>query len=301
MLADRMAGPFTAVERFFERLFERPAARLLAPRLEPVHVQRHLERAMESGITRQRTRIHVPSRYRVLLHTADLVAFSGREALPAELAESLREYARRRGYLLAARPLVKLEGSPRVSPGQILVLTDLDGTPAERPAPLPLAAAAAAAGPPPPPPADGVEPIAGTHEAAADQDAPDEAAHDGGAAIGLPVPVGAATSVYRAAVPSVPRAVVVVHEPGKPDGRVPVDGGTLRVGRAQDNDIVIGDSRVSRHHAQISVRLGTLIYTDLDSTNGSFLHGSRVREIALGPNDVIQLGASSLTIEPLAG
>ena len=45
---------------------------------------------------------------------------------------------------------------------------------------------------------------------------------------------------------------------------------------------------------------GTLVYSDLGSTNGSYLQGSRVHEIALGPHDVIQLGGSSLTIEPAA-
>jgi hypothetical protein len=267
-----MAGPFAAVERFFERLFERPAARLLAPRLEPVHVQRHLERAMESGSTRHRTRIHVPSRYRVLLHTADLVALSGREALPAELAEGLRDYARRRGYLLAARPLVKLEGSPRVAAGEILVLTDADPAPASA-SPAPAAPTA--------------EPAPVSLVAA--EPAPESP---------LAQPVGLSTSVFRATVPKLPRALIVVRAPGRSVERVPVSGGTLRVGRARDNDVVLSDARVSRHHAQITVRLGTLVYTDLDSTNGSYLYGNRVKEIALGPNDVIALGASSLTIEP---
>jgi pSer/pThr/pTyr-binding forkhead associated (FHA) protein len=80
--------------------------------------------------------------------------------------------------------------------------------------------------------------------------------------------------------------------------RISADGATLRIGRGPDNDIVLADGRVSRRHGQISVRLGTLIYSDLDSTNGSYLQGSRIQEIALGPHDVIQLGGSTLTIEP---
>jgi hypothetical protein len=264
-----MAGPFAAMERFFERLFERPAARLLAPRLEAVHIQRHLERAMESGRQRDGSRTRVPSRYRVLLNTSDLVALSGRDAMPAELGEGLRDYARRRGYLLPSRPVVKLEASPRVEAGQLLVLTDPDGPVADRQA-LPTAPEA------PPgadPTTDGVSPT---------DSGPD-------------------TSVFRAPSPDVPRAQLAVRAPGRPVERIRVRGGTLRVGRARDNDIVLDDARVSRHHAQITVRLGTLIYTDLDSTNGSFLQGNRVHEIALGPDDVIQLGGSSLTVEPAAG
>ena len=40
-----------------------------------------------------------------------------------------------------------------------------------------------------------------------------------------------------------------------------------------------------------------LVYADLGSTNGSFVNGVRVTEIALGPSDVVQLGGSALTIE----
>lgn len=268
-----MAGPFAAMERFFERLFERPAARLLAPRIEAVHVQRHLERAMESGRQRDGSRTRVPSHYRVLLNTSDLVALAGREALPAELAEGLRDYARRRGYLLPSRPIVKLEASPRMDAGQILVFNDPDGPRADR-QPAQLASAT-------------VEPSAETGAAA------DGAAT--GAAQG-----GPDTSVFRATAPDLPRAQIAIRLPTGSVERVRVRGGSLRVGRAVDNDIVLDDARVSRHHAQISVRLGTLIYTDLASTNGSYLHGNRVHEIALGPDDVIQLGGSSLTIEPAA-
>lgn len=235
---------------------------------------------MESGRQREGSRTRVPSRYRVLLNTADLVALSGREALPAELGESLRDFARRRGYVLPARPLVKLEASPRVDAGQVLVMTD--------PEPPIGRASADAAGSAPaiPSEAAGAEPAAGSAEAPpgdrSQPDAPD-------------------TSVYRASAPEVPRARIAARTPNGHVERIPVRGGTLRVGRALDNDVVLDDAAVSRHHAQITVRLGTLIYTDLASTNGSFLQGNRVHEIALGPDDVIQLGGSSLTIEPTAG
>jgi pSer/pThr/pTyr-binding forkhead associated (FHA) protein len=44
--------------------------------------------------------------------------------------------------------------------------------------------------------------------------------------------------------------------------------------------------------------MGMLVFTDLGSTNGSFLNGSAVTEIALGPGDVLQMGRSTVTIEP---
>jgi pSer/pThr/pTyr-binding forkhead associated (FHA) protein len=77
-------------------------------------------------------------------------------------------------------------------------------------------------------------------------------------------------------------------------------GGTAYVGRAPDNQIVLVDDRVSRRHGQLSSRQGTLVYGDLGSTNGSFVNGTRVREIVLGSGDVVRLGNSTLTIQPHA-
>jgi len=37
---------------------------------------------------------------------------------------------------------------------------------------------------------------------------------------------------------------------------------------------------------------------DLRSTNGSQLNGAAVSEIALGPGDVLQIGSSTVTVEP---
>ena len=69
-------------------------------------------------------------------------------------------------------------------------------------------------------------------------------------------------------------------------------------GRGTDNEIVILDERVSRHHGRFTARHGVLVYTDLDSTNGSLVNGVRVRDVALGVGDVVRLGRTTLTIRP---
>jgi pSer/pThr/pTyr-binding forkhead associated (FHA) protein len=106
------------------------------------------------------------------------------------------------------------------------------------------------------------------------------------------------TSTFEAAKPNAPRALISVQVPGRAPWRVASNSGRLRVGRALDNDLVLSDDRVSRYHGQISVRFGTLVYADLGSTNGSFVNGARVSEIALGAGDVLQVGGSALTVEP---
>lgn len=219
-------------------------------------------------------RTYAPNSYRVLLNTADLAALDGdRAALSRDLSESLRKYARGHGYVLLARPTLELESSAAVQQGDIRVYAQPIVFPAttERQTGLPSK----------PPAADTAERLA-----AQDGVDPDTAG------------LGQMTSVFAAPQVSAPRAQLAVRTPGRSVERYMVRPGTVRVGRSLDNDIVLVDDKVSRHHGQIGVRLGMLVYTDLGSTNGSRLNGSAVTEIALGPGDVLQLGSSTVTIEP---
>lgn len=266
-----MAGPLTAVERFFERLFERPAARLFQEPVERVQIQRGIERAIEAERVVRERRAFAPTHYRVLLNSADAAALEAdMSALTRDLAEGVRVYARAHQYVLEARPTVEVIGSSAVATGDVRVYADRAPTPAMK----------APTTPPPPAPAT---------NANADE-APDV---DGDAAI-----VPGATAVFAAPRPNTPRAQLAVRTPGQPVSRLNVRVGTIRLGRALDNEIVLSDDKVSRRHGQISIRLGMLVYTDLGSTNGSYLNGAHVTEIALGPGDVLQIGSSTITVEP---
>ena len=54
-------------------------------------------------------------------------------------------------------------------------------------------------------------------------------------------------------------------------------GGRIRIGRSEDNDLVFPAPTVSRYHALISLEDGRCRLTDLDSTSGTFLNGREVR------------------------
>jgi hypothetical protein len=263
-----MAGPLAAVERFFERIFERPPARLFAPHLEREYLQRQLLRTVEADRVVRGRRTYVPTSYRVRLNPANLLELQAQSTLTSELAEALRGYALSRGYVLANRPLITLERHDEIEPGEVAVISEAVALP--------------------PPRVDGRRrlsaPASGVNAAPPNGEA---ASIDPGH-----------TAAFEAPRPNTPRATIAVHVPGRSPWRVGISSGRLRVGRARDNDLVLPDDRVSRHHGQISVRFGTLVYADLGSTNGSFVNGSRVTEIALGPTDVLQLGGSSLTVEP---
>ncbi len=63
------------------------------------------------------------------------------------------------------------------------------------------------------------------------------------------------------------------------------------LGRAIDNDIVVADASVSRHHATIVPQNGGFALRDLSSQNGTFIRGQRIdgsRQLANG--DEVRLG-----------
>jgi hypothetical protein len=61
----------------------------------------------------------------------------------------------------------------------------------------------------------------------------------------------------------------------------------ISVGRALDNDIIIEDPRVSRHHAQLRRRYGRYVLYDLGSSGGTKINGYPIEECVLHAGDVI--------------
>lgn len=64
---------------------------------------------------------------------------------------------------------------------------------------------------------------------------------------------------------------------------------TISLGRHIDNDIVISDPHVSRHHAQLRVTKGYFILFDLDSTGGTSVNGEPITQKVLNGGDIISL------------
>ena len=255
--------PLNAVERFFERLFERPSARLFKARLQPVQLQRRIERAMETDRMSGADRTLVPNRFRVSLNPADLEGFGDFSvSLAAELADGALAFARSHRYSLVDRPRVDLVADPAVPLGEVSVVARFaDPDPSAR---LPADPAGA----------DGADDENGT--------GPNR------------------TMVFK--VPVVEGPVARLREI-RPDGtqrEVELDGALLTIGRGSDNGLVIHDSRISRHHARLQARRGTLVLTDLGSTNGSRVNGVPVQEVVLGEGDRIELGDTVLVVETVS-
>jgi hypothetical protein len=252
--------PLAAIERFFERLFERPSARLFRARLQPVQLQRRIERAMESERLASADRTLVPNRFVVHLNPDDLAGFGEMTgSLATELADGALLFARSRHYTLVDRPRVDLLSDTTVERTDIRVVARF------------------------------ADPILGRAG---------ERLVDGGASASGPTGGGPTdTMVFTVPRPAAPRARLRVRTPDGDVRTVDVDGTDLTIGRAADNDLVLADGRVSRHHGRLTGRRGTLVYLDLGSTNGSRVNGVVVGELVLGAGDRLELGDSVIVVE----
>ncbi|WP_156689124.1 BTAD domain-containing putative transcriptional regulator [Mycobacterium sp. Marseille-P9652] len=77
-----------------------------------------------------------------------------------------------------------------------------------------------------------------------------------------------------------------------------LSGATTRIGRFTDNDVVLDDTDVSRHHAVIADTGTGFLITDLRSTNGVEVEGQRIRgSAALADGDRIRIGNQEFCFE----
>ena len=224
---------------------------------------------MESERLAAADRTLVPNRFVVHLNPSDLEGFGDMTtSLASELADSALVFARSRHYTLVDRPRVDLLADPTVDRADIRVTARFADPIAghdRRDVPVARVGSVATADP------DGDVPLAhgGPHD----------------------------TMIFTVPKPLSPQARLRIR---LPDGDIRThdfDGTALTIGRASDNDLVLPASRVSRHHARLTGRRGTLVYTDLGSTNGSRVNGVNVTELVLGEGDRLEIGDTVIVVE----
>ena len=82
---------------------------------------------------------------------------------------------------------------------------------------------------------------------------------------------------------------------------VNVGSQTLTIGRSPDNDIVIDDPTISRHHARVTVSDGTYRIEDLGSNSGTKVDGNNIESDLLKPGASIKLGNTEFQFARLGG
>jgi len=71
----------------------------------------------------------------------------------------------------------------------------------------------------------------------------------------------------------------------------------LLVGRSDQCDLVISHESVSSQHCELIISEEKVSLRDLNSTNGTFVNGSRIKEVTLQKNDQINVGLVGLIFE----
>jgi len=90
-------------------------------------------------------------------------------------------------------------------------------------------------------------------------------------------------------------AALLTFESGPFAGRiVALPHQMVTIGRAPDNDVVVGDPATSGHHGRIEDRQGSFWISDLGSTNGTLVNGEPVIEKQLDDGDMIAIGQNAL-------
>lgn len=96
-------------------------------------------------------------------------------------------------------------------------------------------------------------------------------------------PAATATSASRLVITAGPREGMEIPLPSQP----------LTIGRSSESGLVIRDDYTSTHHARLMLLNDAWVIQDLDSTNGTFLEGTRVvvpTQIPLGAS--IKIGTT---------
>jgi general secretion pathway protein A len=87
-----------------------------------------------------------------------------------------------------------------------------------------------------------------------------------------------------------PMGRVIVCTEGRTTQELPLKAGRIIIGRTSDNDLQVDSRFVSRHHCQIITGAEGSVVEDLNSTNGIFVQGKRVRRHSLNDGDVVVIG-----------
>ncbi|MFY9488205.1 MAG: DUF3662 and FHA domain-containing protein [Solirubrobacterales bacterium] len=121
------------LESKLEQLVEGGFKSAFKSEVQPIELARKLAREMDGHRAASVSRTYAPNDFTIYLSPADRDQFSHYEdGLSRELSLFLLEHARKRGYSLVSRPVVKLETDDRLDLGQFGIQARLADVPADQ-------------------------------------------------------------------------------------------------------------------------------------------------------------------------
>lgn len=109
----------------------------------------------------------------------------------------------------------------------------------------------------------------------------------------------------RAQAPAAPRppssgevpSRLVITKGAKNGLEMPLGDGPLTIGRSNESNLIIRDDYTSTHHARLMLWNGRWVIQDLDSTNGTFVNGTRVTvPTPLDTGTTVTIGTTSFEL-----
>ena len=260
-------GVMSKFESMMQGIVEGSFGRVFRSRLQPVELASKLTRAMDSNLQLGPERRIAPNLYDVYLSQRDYAYFmSFSRSLTQQLADSLINVARERGYMLPSRPIVRFHEDAGLITGQTHIETQV------------------------------LDPRSLPDDNAADSDLGVEETRSMSPVEAQALARQVAQAQQAQAEP-VPPAWLTLYRParGKP---MPISQSVLHLGRHLSNDVVINDKRVSRYHAEIRFEHGQFVLYDLGSTNGVGINGVMTHQpVPLKNNDMVSVGSHEFVFQ----
>jgi hypothetical protein len=109
--------------------------------------------------------------------------------------------------------------------------------------------------------------------------------------VGVAVALAILWFVLRRGGGKIDREAYLVIKSGEQAGtRLRLEKAKTRIGAQNDNDIVLTDDHIARHHALLMYDGGTFAVRDLNSLYGLYVDGKRVDESPIAGGEMINLG-----------
>ncbi len=267
-------GFFTRLEKLSEKYIEGFFKSRFAEHVQPAEIAKLLLREMRDRKTVSVSRVYVPNQYTVFLGTEDWKTIDAvHQTLAAELQKFLREKAKDKGYEMVGEIRVDFQLDEDLHLGTISVESSFSEE-------LPEDTASKEAE------GDrGDEPSPGEYTLIADR----ERFLRGGPEAPVQDTLTRLPSLVRA-----PKAMLVQKIGGTEGAKFPLGTRGVIIGRRRSNDVCLADKNVSRVHASIDFVEGRYYVTDLGSTNGTYVNGSRIVKKRLEEGDLIRVGTTIL-------
>ena len=95
--------------------------------------------------------------------------------------------------------------------------------------------------------------------------------------------------------------LTLIVYPGLPDEQRYELRAGMTIGRTRENDVAVLHKSLSREHARIAVDGDRVLLTDLDSKNGTYVNGARVKEAELRAGDSVRCGDVEMRVADASG